>query len=273
MSFLIPGPNQQFTLASGALCAGGSLVFTDSGTSTPRSVYADPDLNTDLGNVITLGSDGRPTNSGSPTQVWGDDGSYRVELLDSLGATVSSWPQDNIQGGDFGGVVVPDPATGTDGQAITTDGSVYELTTLRTLPDPSGYATYMLVSDGASWIPQAQPTGVTLPTGAVLQDSTSFTIGKFKVQTGTGTAATVVTGRSKSGTITFATAYTTCLHVDITITSSPLSTNGNMPSLRATISGSGATVLFTMGELSSPDSSFDFNASVTFTYTAFGIIA
>jgi len=270
MSFLFYDPRPQMRKADGTLCANGSLTFTLTNTSTASDVYADADLSTNLGNVITLGADAR-----SPTPLWGDSEiQYRIELKDSLGATIAGYPIDDVSGADFGGVNIPDPTSGDAGDVISTDGSVYELRPIREVPDGTGHDGEVLTTTDnvSSWT--ALPTPDELPDGGITQDPTSFTIGKFLVQTGTGTAATIVTGRSRSGTVTFPTEFdATPLFIGVEVTNGSLSANGNMPSVAVTASGATSfTFLCTMGELSSPDSDFDFNASVTIKYVAMGLI-
>jgi hypothetical protein len=207
--------------------------------------------------------------------LWGDPAvSYRVELRDSFGATVAGYPVDDISGSDFGAITLPDPTTGDPGDVVSTDGNDYVLRPIREVPDGAGHDNEVMttIDNISSWM--ALPDPVDLPDGGIDQDTTSFTIGKFLVQTGTGTASTVVTGRSRSGSITFPSAFAAApLFIGYELTSGSLSANGNMPTPATTASGTtSATVLWTMGELSSPDGGFDFNASPTFKYVAMGLI-
>ena len=48
----------QYRLADGTLAAGGSLNFYDTGTTTPKNVYGEPALSTNLGSTLTLNSAG-----------------------------------------------------------------------------------------------------------------------------------------------------------------------------------------------------------------------
>jgi hypothetical protein len=69
------------------------LYFYQNGTSTPKAVYADKNKNTSLGAVVT--SD--PAGVFVPIFL---DGTYRVELKNSAGATQTGWPVDNVGGED-----------------------------------------------------------------------------------------------------------------------------------------------------------------------------
>ena len=48
----------QYRLADGTLCAGGSLNFYVTATTTPKNVYNGPGLGTSLGSTLTLDSAG-----------------------------------------------------------------------------------------------------------------------------------------------------------------------------------------------------------------------
>jgi hypothetical protein len=110
--------------ASGAPVAGGTLTFYDTGTTTPRSVYAEKALTTDLGNVETLDSAGRSAD------IW-LSGSYTVVLKDSDGAQI--WSRDNVEAPSE----LPSQ-TGNTGKVLKTDGTDPYWDDADSLPDYSG---------------------------------------------------------------------------------------------------------------------------------------
>jgi len=185
-AFLFYDPRPQYTKADGTLCAGGSLTFTLTNTSTRSDVYADAALGTNLGNVITLGSDAR-----SPTPLWGDSTiQYRIRLEDSLGETVAGYPIDDVSGADFGGISIPDPTSGTSGQVLTTNGSTYELDDIRQIPDGTGHDNGYLstIANVSQWVAFPTIPDPTLPTGGVtITGTTVLRIGTLVFQWGTAT--------------------------------------------------------------------------------------
>jgi hypothetical protein len=74
----------------GKLASGGFLHFYQSGTNTPKPVYADAGMSVALPNPVVLSA------SGSAVIFLGD-GAYRVHLLDQFGAQIAP-PVDGIQG-------------------------------------------------------------------------------------------------------------------------------------------------------------------------------
>lgn len=75
---------------------GSKLYFTQNGTSTPKTVYADKNKVTSLGSVVTADSAGIFV----PIFL---DGTYRVELKSAAGVTQTGWPVDNVGGEDTAG--------------------------------------------------------------------------------------------------------------------------------------------------------------------------
>lgn len=147
MAFRFFPPGIQFFTNDGQVLAGGSLTFSDSGTTDPRPTYSDPELSTPNSNPVELDGAGRPN-----TDIWGD-GSYRVVLKDSLGATIATL--DNVSGPQG----IPDPALQA-GKFLSNDGTDIFWIAIREVPDPDGASNGdVLTTDGAGnmdW----QPTGV-----------------------------------------------------------------------------------------------------------------
>ena len=86
---------QQFT-ASGKPLSGGTIYFYQSGTLTPKTVYADAAGTTALGTSVTLSASGTAV-------IFLDSGAYRIWVKDSTGAPVAAWV-DGIVGGGVTGV-------------------------------------------------------------------------------------------------------------------------------------------------------------------------
>jgi hypothetical protein len=92
------------------------------------------------------------------------------------------------------------------------------------------------------------------------------------VVTGSATGSSLG-GRTQTVSVTFGTAFTSApVFVGIQVTSSSLSSAGNMPSWAITSSSTtGFTVKFTMGELDDSQSKYNFNAGIAFNYVAIGV--
>ena len=169
-----------------------------------------------------------------------------------------------------GGEATALPALSAD-KFLTNDGAVMSWAEVLQVPNPTGSADKVLSTDGTTltWIDK--PTDGAAGTANVAQDATSFGVEDMYVITGTGTG-TSVGGRTQTCAVTFATAFTsTPVWIGIQVTSSSLSSAGNMPSWSiATDSATGFTVKFTMGELDDSGSGFDYNGAVQFSYLAIG---
>jgi hypothetical protein len=129
--------------ASGEPCAGGSLTFTNTGTTTPKAVWTDKANTISASNPHVLNSQGRPT-----TDLWGS-GSYRVVLKDSGGAVI--WSRDDVDE-LLTGSGIPSQATHS-GKFLTTNGSVASWGVVSQVPDVTGNSNKYLFTDGstASW--------------------------------------------------------------------------------------------------------------------------
>jgi len=270
-SFLFGDSRPQFRLASGALCANGSLTFTLTNSSTASDVYADADLGTNLGNVITLGSDAR-----SPTPLWGDSTiQYRVELKDSLGATVAGYPVDDVAGSDFGAVTLPDPTSGDAGDVVSTTGSVYELRATREVPDGTGHDNGYLttIANVTQWATFPDIPDPTIPDGGVTLNPgiTVLRIGTMVMQWGTCTlpasgaiSASISPVFASSGGI----AMDTCAHVSVT-PKNVLGVEFSVPLTVTSMSGTGFTVV---GSTNNTNGAV-FTGTVNCSYFAIGTLA
>ena len=71
------------------------LYFYENGTTTPKTTYRDPFKNNAHANPVVAGTHGASSDTFPPIFL---DGTYTVELKNSLGTTQPNWPQDNIGG-------------------------------------------------------------------------------------------------------------------------------------------------------------------------------
>lgn len=93
MALLVPF-GLQFSDSNGDPASGGSVYFYANGTTTPQTVYSDPELTTPLANPQTLDSSGMLTSS-----VFSPDGtSYTIAAVDSLAAALPGFPVDDVWG-------------------------------------------------------------------------------------------------------------------------------------------------------------------------------
>lgn len=137
MAFRAWPPAVQFFTNDGEVLAGGSITFTDSGTTTPRTTWSDPGLTTPNPNPVPLDGAGRPN-----VDIW-MDGSYRIVLRDSLGATLVTL--DDVSGP----VGIPNPSLQA-GNFLTNDGTTVFWQAIRQVPDSTGQPDgFVLTTDGA----------------------------------------------------------------------------------------------------------------------------
>lgn len=241
----------------GNLAAGGTLHFYEAGSTTDKDVYGDQGLSVNNGPTIAIGSDGRAVDD-----VWGS-GSYRERLYAADGTLV--YDRDNLEIPGGTGTAIP---TLDAGKFLTNDGAVLQWDTVLQPPDPTGQNGKVVGSDGSSLVWQAPPVAPTLPplpTGGVASTTSSITAGKTIIQTGSGSLPASGTTVSTAN-ITFPIAMASCSHVGIQMEG----TNGAYVVATKVIgrNGTGFTV--------SGDTNIyqiNFNATVPFTYHAFGVLA
>lgn len=254
-----------FFTNDGAVAAGGSLKFYDSGTTTPKDVYGDMALSVNNGSTITLDAAGRPSAGGALTSIWGS-GNYRVRLYDSSGALQAEADDVELPGGSS--LTIPSLVNGS---FLTTDGSVLIWQSIRQVPDPTGQANKVLSTDGVNltWI--AQPTA---PTAPITVGSADVLFGdpsgsQFLIQGGSDSAPASGT-YTTSKAVTFGTAYTSCLGVYITVTGGPASGSGPYVSyMNSRPTTTGFTAVFDIAEGTSTPA--DIVNSVAFDWMAIGI--
>jgi hypothetical protein len=237
----------QFTDDDGAPLAGGSVQFFLSETTTPTSVYGDPELGTDNGDTLTLGTDGR-----LQVGCWGDATlTYRALVLDADAVPQGDGPVDFIAAPGAGGVVFPDPADGDDGDVLTTDGVDATWQAPSYVPDPSGHAGEYLTTDGAvnSWTALDLPDTAILPDGGVVVDPSVTPVyvkwGNIVMQWGSVTMPASGT-TTTSANVVFADedglVMDTCITVQVVALNAIGAGGFNMPLAVTAKSGTGFTV-------------------------------
>lgn len=75
--------------------SGGVIYFYDVGTTTPRIMYSDCALSSEIGTSITLNTKGMPEVSGSVVPIY-TEGAYKILAVDADGATI--YTVDDVRG-------------------------------------------------------------------------------------------------------------------------------------------------------------------------------
>lgn len=253
--------------SAGAILAFGSLEFYVTGTSTAKSVYAEPALSTDLGHTISLDADGKHSED-----LWlAEDTAYRVVAKDSDGNT--EWQLDNVRNTIGSGISPPDPTAGTDGQALLTDGTAWYFQTLREVPDPTGYTTNALLKTDGDLIYWEEQAAATVDSGVSATSSGYIWSNGVLQQWGSGTCSS--TGSlSVTTSITFGQAFDAApYHVSIEpVLSSGVTSNSpsGFPATRySSPSTTGCTAGFFVGEENTGGTD-TINANIPFTWFAIG---
>lgn len=239
---------------------GGYLKFYDTGTTTPKDVYADAAKSTNNGSTVALDSAGQ-----SSVDVWGD-GSYRVRLYDADNVLQSESDDVEVPGGT--GTSIPALAAN---KFLTNDGSVLSWSTIRQVPDPTGSSGKILGNDGANFIWQDAPVAPTAPitvaASSVKWGNTS-SVAAFE-QWGSDTAPASGTYTCQKA-ITFATPFASVPIVSLTVLGA--GTGGPIVSyLSAAPTVNGFTAVFDVAEGNSANSTM--NNPVDFQWRAIGTVA
>ena len=252
-----------FFTNDGAVAAGGSLKFYDSGTTTARDVYGDIGLTVNNGSTITLDASGRPSAGGAITAIWGS-GNYRVRLYDSGGVLQAEADDVQLPGGSS--LTIP---TLVDGDFLTTDGSVLIWQSIRQVPDPTGQANKVLSNDGTNLLWISQPT---LP-ATIGSASGKFGVtggNSMLIQTGAATAPAAAS-YTTSKAVTFDTVYDTILHVSIMPDSGGAGSGPPVFYMTSPATTSGFTITFDQAE--GDGANANITNDIHFTWAAIGIVA
>lgn len=268
MTFRLIDQKTQYRDNSGNVLAGGLLYFYVNETTTPKTVYLDPDMADEASNPVELDAAGR-----TDTDVW-LDGVYSVALKTSGGSTV--WTLDNVRGPDSEATELP--ALEAD-KFLTNDGAVMSWEEIRQVPDPTGNAGRYLGTDGEALSWTAFDAAVeydadNLP-GGIEQTTTTWRIGNLLFQVGSDTAPTAG-AITTSKAVTFATAYDeTPLFFAISVAAQGVT--GDTPSAHvsssyAGLSTTGATAHFFAGAENNGGNT-NITSTIAFKYLVVGIKA
>lgn len=202
MSYRPLGQFPQYFLDNGNVNAGGFIYTFETDLTTPKLTYSDTGLTVPNTNPLTLDASGRPT-----TDVWGD-GAFGMEIADA--DDVVYLTANNIQPDTGSTQTIPALETG---EFLTNDGSNLLWQVISQVPDPSGFADYILSTDGANflWIPtpEVEQPNIEVTTNAVRLVSGGDV--DWLIQKGSGTASASGTNQTtvpvvfpvafKSGTV------------------------------------------------------------------------
>ncbi len=266
MSYRPLGQFPQYFLDNGNVNAGGFIYTYETDLTTPKLTYSDTGLTVPNTNPLTLDASGRPT-----TDVWGD-GAFGMEIADA--DDVVYLTANNIQPDTGSTQTIPALETG---EFLTNDGSNLLWEPVLQVPDPDGFADYILSNDGANplWIPQPE---IVIPEPEIVittSPNKSFRAGvsdsttKYYQQFGTGEAPASGTENTQVA-ITFPTEFTALWHVNITQTHNGVTALGAVPQLTVTAqSTTGFTVRFSTEE-NSDFAGWNITSPVPFTWQAIG---
>lgn len=260
---------------SAQLLAGGYLSFFELDTTTPKDVYGEFALTTNNGSAVDLDASGRPD-----VAIWGS-GDYFFEVYDS----------DDVKQGEGeirepGGAALNIPVPSA-GEFISGDGSDFVLVDLTDslLPDQTGHANDYLSTDGSipSWVDP--PEDAVIPELPITVTATSLSAGTagsdfyFEQRPAADESLAGGGGKTVTDSVTFPVAFKagTTPTVIIELRGAGPAANGAYPKHSVTaVSNTGFTVTFSM--LTGGTSADDFSGSnmtgtITYTYTAKGVIA
>lgn len=217
MSYRPLGQFPQFHLNNGQLNSGGFIHTYENDLTTPKLTYSDEGLTIPNTNPIELDASGRPE-----TDIWGD-GVFGMTVSDSL--SVVYLTANNIQPDTGSTQTIPALELG---EFLTNDGSNLLWEPVAQVPDPDGFADYILSNDGANflWIPQPEivipepDIVITTSPDKSLRVGTSDSTTKVLTQYGTGSAP--ASGNKQTTlAVTFPTAFNVLWMVNIMPTGGP----------------------------------------------------
>lgn len=217
-------PGQRLLSASGVPYATCTVTFYNAGSTNPKLVYADSDLQTSLGSVVYTDSAGYPVtaqNGSTKTQVYTTTGTYKIVIADTAsGETIT---HDNCAGAVISGVVADEADTITQAEAdIRYTRNANALSVVTTLEDTDLFPFWQISGSGNRGITYANikaelttdfradgrmfPVGTrmvfqqtTPPTGWTKETGAAYDDAALRFETGT-----IGTGGSASFNTTFA---------------------------------------------------------------------
>lgn len=263
---------------SGQLLAGGELRFFELDTITPKDVYGEYALTTNNGSTVALDASGRPA-----VAIWGD-GDYFFEVYDDAGVAGTKQGEDEAR--EPGGAALNLPIL-NEGELLGGDGSNYIAVDVsdRLLPDQTGHANDYLSTDGSipSWVDP--PEDAVIPELPITVTATSLSAGTagsdfyFEQRPAADESLAGGGGKTVTDSVTFPVAFKagTTPTVVIELRGAGPAANGAYPKHSVTaVSNTGFTVTFSMltGGTSTDDfSGANMTGTITYTYTAKGVIA
>jgi hypothetical protein len=254
----------------GQILAGGSMKFYQAGTTTPQSVYGDPELSVNNGSQIALDSAGRPT-----VDVWASTTArFFIEWYDA--SSVKQYDLDDVEVPGGAGQVVPVPG---ENEVLGGDGDNFVLldVTGKWLPDMAGNANKILGTDGslASWIAKpadgaAGTSDIVISTGSIKwSNGSNHVLKQWAADSVAGGG-----GLSVSKSVTFPVAYTTAPKVDVQVTGTNPTSAGNIEvKWRVVVTTTGFTVTFdthTGGSSADLSGNGNLTGTVSFGWEAIG---
>lgn len=201
-SFRPLGQFIQFFLDNGQVNAGGSVTFYETDLTTLKNTYSNPGLTVLNANPVALDAAGRPA-----TDIWGS-GVYGAVLKDASGTTIQTL--NNIQSGADPGFSIPSLV---NGDFLSNDGSNLLWQPVFQVPDPTGSAGDILVTDGtlafwrslsAAGVPSGGKIVVTTAKTTIADTTTTTT--SLMIQQGSGTCP-ASGGHTTTGSVSFPTAF------------------------------------------------------------------
>lgn len=272
MAFRPFGPFPQFFLNNGKVNAGGSLTFYATDLTTLKNTWSDEALTILNTNPVLLDAAGRPV-----TDIWAD-GEYGVVAKDALGAAIGT--RNNVQ--SDASATLDLPPLGLD-QTYAGDGAGGVVAFTPTyLPDPTGFAGYMLVTDGVLWYPAPQPEVVipdpeivvTNGTTHYFQAGTSEVNTKLVIMTGTIQVSGSGGGKTSSASVTLPDQIDNGWFISLSNTNGPATPSGAHPTTACTGWTPGQPVTTFTAVMNIPDddtnSAWRLSNNITFAWMAMG---
>jgi len=255
-SFRPLGQFIQFFLDDGTVNAGGSITFYETDLTTLKDTYSDPDLTVLNSNPVTLDAAGRPS-----TDIWGS-GVYGAVLADTSGTTIQTL--NNIQSGADPGLAIPALVAG---EFLSNDASNLLWEEVLQVPDPTGSNGQVVSTDGTLvfWRTLAQ---LGIPASTIADGS--YQLGTMLIQTGTGTATASGT-TTTAATVTFPIAYASTPFAFAVPTNTGLNNSWVPVVMSQTIGTSSATFLFDSN--SGFPGQGNFTSTQNFRWLAIGVTA
>lgn len=272
MSYRFAAPSQVFSNLAGTapIPDGYWSFFEPLATTTPKDTYSDPELTIENSHPVLLDSSAR-----LDTEVW-LDGDYFAELHDADDVLV--WDGVITSGQDAATVL---EALGLNEIWVGDGAGNAVATPFVPLPDPTGSADYMLITDGVNWLLQPQPEEQVIPEPEVVITAVSVLTGvrvgtsdeetKFYAQFGSDSASASST-KTTTKAVTFPVAFSTVPKVFVSNKTGYVNGGDTQPTVSAiNPTTTGFTAQFST-QLGEGNSDSDITVAIDFDYAAFGTL-